>query len=140
MSELSDNVVSIAKAREQRSSPKATDRYLFTLHVYDGGADGDYGCISGLNEEMDGDELRDAAGRLECLARIMRDQAEDIDPDEDGFILGRVTVWESSRVRCWTSDRVATDEQIAWLHDRLDDAKDCITPLPAKTEKQNESA
>jgi hypothetical protein len=129
VSELGDNVVSIAKAREQRSLPKQEDTYLFTLHVYETVDGSDYGCIQGYDAEMDGNELREVAGRLERLASIMRDQAAEMDPEGDGFVLGRVMIWENSRVQCWASNKVETAEQVAWLHDRLDDAKGLVHPL-----------
>lgn len=45
---------------------------------------------------------------------------------DDGELLGVIWIYKSSRVRSWVSDRVAAPEHVEWMHERCDDAKDCI--------------
>lgn len=72
------------------------------------------------------DRLRAYANALEDLASIVRDDAEDMQPSEDGKVLARLKVWESSRVQIWTSSMVETQDQAEWLRLRLDDASGLV--------------
>lgn len=127
------NVIDLFSEREKRTAQPVHDTFEFSVDVFtapDGEVSGrafNFDLEDGLT---DADRLRQMAERLEKLAVILHDQATALEPNDDGFILGRIKVFESSRVRAWYADRVSTEESFVWMEERLDDAKTIIRPSP----------
>lgn len=125
------DVIDLAKVRAAREAGKPFERgeWLFNMSVFappHGAVDPQY---SGFMPECADSELTDtqhmrmAADALENIAWILRDMAHDQEPDADGRVLSRTTIYESSRVRTWISSDIQSGEQKQWMIDRLDDAK-----------------
>lgn len=127
-----DNVINLFAEREKRTSEPEHDDFEFSLHVYASKAgeasahifNADPGPMS------EAENYRMMADRLEKLAVILHDKACSLQPDEDGFALARIKVFESSRVRAWYSDKIEGQESVEWMERRLDDAKTIISPSP----------
>lgn len=122
------NVVRISDFRkDRRQSGDDPPTWLFDLRAF--GKGGRYeGSIIDFNETVGGSEavrLRMYADCLDQLSWFIRQQAEQIEPSEDGFPLAAATVFESSRVRVRVNDeKVVTKEQMGWLDRCFDDAKE----------------
>ena len=124
------NVIDFGAEKDKRA-PQDEPRYEFSLDVYTHDGGDLSGRLHGFDAEdgcTRGERLRIFARFLEDLAANLRDDAQQAEPDDDGFVLGRFTVWESSRVRSWVSNRCGSEEQVEWMRERLDDAKQTIQP------------
>lgn len=134
-------IIDLAAAREARESGKGPPigKWLFNLAVYAPAvADGQYSgnIFDAADLQMaEAPHIRLAAAALENIAAILLDVAHLTEPDSDGRVLCRTTVFESSKVQTWVSDQIETAEQQAWLSGRLDDAKLTIRPLETETTK-----
>lgn len=129
---MNGNVISITDWRKKTDGGDPRDPvWLFDLRAF-AAPDGFEGTILSLNEAYDpgdGCRLRHYADCLDQLSWLLRQQAEQIEPSDDGAPLATAMVFESSRVRVRINDdKVTTSEQMAWLDDRFDDAKDAARP------------
>lgn len=129
---MSENVINIADFRKKRDGANARKtEWLFDLRAF-GGPDGFEGTILSFNEAMtagDGCRLRFYADCLDQLSWLLRQQAEKLEPSDDGMPLATALIFESSLVRVRVNDdEVTTSEQMAWLDDRFDDAKEASRP------------
>jgi hypothetical protein len=125
------NVIDLFSEREKRKAEPAHDEFQFTVDVYantEGDVSGKLFNVEIFDGVSDADRFRMMATRLEALAVICHDKATHLEPDEDGFTLARIKVFESSRVRAWYSDKIEGAESIQWMERRLDDAKSIIAP------------
>ncbi len=109
-----------------RKPVREDTRWRFNLSVYDGPE----GLITEFNDE-DGleaaDRLRDFARMLDVLSFLMKQQAEEIEPGDDGHCLAQAHIYENSRVVLRVDDhRVTTDDQREWIKERLEDAKGIV--------------
>lgn len=100
------------------------------------GVKGWSGTILGFNpnanfdEEMTpGQRMVRHAEALESLSWMLRQQAENLNPTEQGMPLATALVFENSAVRVRINDdKVVTAEQFEWLDRRFDDAKEAARP------------
>ncbi|MBB3997213.1 hypothetical protein [Aureimonas pseudogalii] len=123
---MSENVIDI----RDRLKPKAAEpKWAFDLRIWStpGGPEA---LITDFNDQ-DGheaaDRLRVFAGMLDQLHYYMMQQAHMMEPNDDGQILAKLAVFESSRVRLRINDdRVQTVEQEDWLRERFEDAKSSV--------------
>lgn len=129
-----DNIINLNAEREKRTVFEPYADHKFSLDVFDT-SDGSLSCRlhefsldDGLSQA---DRLRAFAKKLEEIAGLLRDDAHVIEPNDDGLVLARVMVWQSSRVTTWASNKVETEEQVEWLRERLDEAKGSVAPLQA---------
>lgn len=129
-------VIDLMAEREKRKKgehePPDRGRWMLMLNVYAPATADDK--HSGWIESYDpddnltpGERLRGFAAALDELSLMLRDQAEQIEQSDDGHVLSRVTVFESSRVRAWTSDKINSPEHATWMARRFDEAKDLTT-------------
>lgn len=115
------------RRRELASAEPVNGDWLFSLDVYAPVKVGmqHTGIISKMSdagEAPTAEQMRRHADALSNLADILRDQANAIEPDDDGKVLSRTTIFESSRVRVWISDEIKSPEQHDWLTERYADA------------------
>lgn len=122
---MSDNVINIADFRKKDGGGQKSE-WLFDLRAFRCG-DCYEGSIIDFNDTVGdgvGDRLRLYADCLDQLSWILRQQAENMEPSDDGVPLATALIFESSRVRVRVNDdRVVSAEQMEWLHSRFDDAK-----------------
>lgn len=102
------------------------DRWSADLRVWDGdeGVMGQVTDSDAREGETPGERLRRISDQLTIVARLLRDEAERIEPSEDGELLATVHVFRSSRVRLWRSVEMTSRK---WLHKRLRDAMGMAT-------------
>lgn len=120
------DIINIADRRK----PVTVDpQWFFDLRVWDS-LEGETAVITAFDDtdELEtADRLRKMAKALDYLSYLMLQQAEDMEPSDDGVPLAKMTVFESSRVRLRINDdRVATPEQEDWLRERFEDAKGIV--------------
>lgn len=124
-----NKIVDLLAERQKRAGAPQYGAPIFSLDVYapitPGGAVS--GMLSGFDALDDLDQasarMRHQAAALEALALMLRDQAEQMSPTDDGHVMARAMIWENSRVSLWQSDRIETEPQADWLRQRFDDAK-----------------
>lgn len=133
-------IIDLAAARAARESDKKFEvgEWLFNLSVFAPPvAGGQYaGKIFDAADLRitDAAHMRMSAAALENIAAILLDMAHFAEENDDGRVLGRVTVFESARVRTWVSEQIETEDQAQWLRDCMDDAKTIIRPSPTSEE------
>lgn len=120
--------ISAWRAKRDATKPKPPHGpWMFSIDVFSpSDAEGE---VSGRIHDFEpndglgvGDRMRRFAGALEAVARMMRAQAQQLEPDKDGHVMAVTIIWESSRVQSWTSDKIETPEQREWLARRFHDA------------------
>lgn len=130
------NIISIADRR--RSAPPTTEPvWRFDLRVWDT----DCGPEALVTDFFDGDglaaaeRLRQFASMLDTISYYLMQQAHHMEPNDDGQILAKLSVFENSRVRLRVNDdMIQTVAQEEWLRRRFDDAKAIVNenrPAPA---------
>lgn len=109
------NVIDIRAVRAQRKIP--INSYFVRIDQYEDGL-----CGAVLLDDQSVDDLRGVSEDLFAFARHVRDEvwARTQDPDDRQISVTRI--YGSSRVNCWTSNDIQTDEQVAWLATRFRDA------------------
>jgi hypothetical protein len=126
MSDAGGNIIKISDFRAVKNTQTKMHPPFFFSVDFQQESPGEWTAKLQMWENTTGDkaaDLRLAAPILENIARLMRDNANLEAPDDNGFVLAQVTIFESSKVRSWVSDKVSTEDQIEWLDRRLDDAK-----------------
>lgn len=113
--------------------PSNDDKWRFSLDIYEDKNGGGWrSTVTDFNPDDGlevGERLRDIASSLEAVAFLARQQAEDIDPSEDGAALATVIIFNSSKVRVRVNDEeIVSDEQKAWIIERFNDAKVAAFP------------
>lgn len=130
---MSGNVINISDFRKGKGSTDPV--WLFDLRAFST-SDGFEGAILSANEDYepgDGGNLRQYADCLDQLSWFLRQQAEKIEPSDSGIPLATALIFKSSLVRVRINDDEVTNaEQMAWLDDRFDDAKEAVRLTPDK--------
>ncbi|HEY8343363.1 MAG TPA: hypothetical protein VIK75_10295 [Calditerricola sp.] len=117
------DIIDLNAFRAGRPKPTPTESYFVRVDCQDGVA------VSGAVLDTEGlspTECRHVADDLERLARWLRAEAREREPDDDADRVATVAIHYSSRVRTWVSDDCSDAEHIAWLHERLEDAKETV--------------
>lgn len=118
---MSDNIISFREAKAKRLKPACS--YFVRIDLYDDGIGGEVQI-----EELSPEELRSVSENLFAMARHVRDTVWEQTGDPDDQQLSVARIYGSSRVSCWTSNDIATDEQVAWLNERFDEAAEASAP------------
>lgn len=129
---MNGNVINISDFRNPKcDAATAEPVWLFDLRAFCT-PEGFEGTILSFNEADDtgdGCRLRHYADCLDQLSWLLRQQAERIEPSDDGIPLATATIFTSSLVRVRINDdEITTPEQAAWLDERFDDAKAAARP------------
>jgi len=121
---MSADIIDLRSARAKRAKPVCS--YHVRIDLYE---DGLGGAVLDMGDNIDAETMRGVSENLFVMARHCRDMAwlESQDPDDRQLCVLRV--YGSSRANVWTSDDIATPEQLDWLKERLDEAHDAIEPL-----------
>jgi len=131
-------VFDITSERERRKGAREYGMYMFSADFYAPASPGDdyRANLSGFDVLPDdraaGDRMREQAKVLEAIALILRGNAEAMAPTDDGHVMMRAMIFQSSRVVAWTSNRIETTEQREWAHSCLDDAKELVSAALSK--------
>lgn len=131
---MSDNVINISDWRK-RESAETPPSWLFDMRAFVG-VDGYSGNILSFNDDHAAfpdkgvsDRLLRYADCLDQLSWFLRQQAENMDPSENGVPIATATIWENSMVRVRVNDeKLVTETQFDWLDRRFDDAKEAARP------------
>lgn len=122
-------VVQIADWRKKKRGDEGErGDWLFDLRVF-AGPNGFEGSVIDKNEAFShlatGDEMRMHADALDQLVWFLRQMAEEVTPTDNGMPLATATIYKSSLTRVRVNDdEFGTEEQLAWLDERWDDAKE----------------
>lgn len=124
---MSENIIDFRKAKLERMKPDAS--YFVRVDLYPGGLNGE---ILDLGDDIDADGMRFVSNNLFALARHFRDLAWEKSQDPSDRMLNVMRVFGDSSVSTWTSNDVATAEQVAWLEKRYAESFETIKPLDAE--------
>lgn len=118
---MDDNIISLRDARAKRMRPVGS--YYLRIDLYDSGIGGEVEI-----PDLSPDQLRTVSEHVFALARHLRDSVWEQTQDADDRQLSVTRIYGSSRVACWTSNDITTDEQTKWLAERFIDAAVASAP------------
>lgn len=118
---MSDNIISFREAKAKRMKPECS--YFVRIDHYEDGIGGEV-----LLEDLSPEELRSVSDNLFAMARHVRDMVWERTRNDDDQHVSVTRIYGSGRVTCWTSNDIATDEHVAWLRRRFDEAAEASAP------------
>jgi hypothetical protein len=128
------------KAELAKRQPPEILPHEFTLHVMsDGTHRFDTGFSGPVIAEYDTNPevRRRIAHQLENLARMLRDEAEELDP-RYGKVVAVLQVQGECQLSLWLTNDVGEGESVEWIRERFEEAKAMVRPRSA-TEPANAS-
>jgi hypothetical protein len=114
------DIIDFKKVKQDRLIPDVS--YFVRVDLYEKGIAGEILDLGDLEPEM----LRSVANNLQTLARWYRQQAFDIDDNDDHNGLMEILINSSGRVWTYVDNQVETREQEIWLMDMVDTVRETI--------------
>jgi len=119
--------------------PAPEPEIIFSLDIYKDNQHGWFTNIASSTEEDTDEDLRELADALDDLSLKIRRRAEEIKSSPKGECVASVHVFKDSTVRVmYDREAFETEEQKAWLTERIDEAKEAVVTSSVESTKHSE--